>query len=139
MIRESVIYRTNELKSKIIKTCEDILDVLKFYIQDNYLQKFKEVFDKSHINIDQTDNNQETLLIIAVKANRSEFVEYLLQNHADVNMQDNEFNTALHHALKNKYFKISNLLISKRADEYLKNGKGLTAWQTLYLESDTSH
>jgi ankyrin repeat protein len=136
MNRESVIYRTHEIKSEIIKSCQDILDVLKFYIQDNYLQKFKEVFEKSNINIDQKDGNQDTLLIIAVKSNRYEFVEYLLTNQADVNIQDSEFNSALHHALRNKFFRISNLLISKRADEYLKNIRGHTAWQTLYLDSD---
>jgi ankyrin repeat protein len=136
MNRESVVYRTFEIKSEIIKSCIDVIGVLKFYIQDNYLQKFIEVFEKSNIYIDLKDSNGDTLLIIAVKSHRYEFIEFLLKYDANVNVQDSDLNTPLHHALKNNYFKIANLLISNKADEYLSNNKGNTAWQCLYLHSD---
>jgi ankyrin repeat protein len=138
MNRESVIYRTHEIKSEIIKSCGDIMDVMTFYIQDKNLQKFKEIFEKSSPHVDQKDNNEDSLLIIAVKSNCCEIVEFLLNNQADVNIQDRNLDTALHHALKNKYFNIANLLTARKADEYLSNSKGLTAWQCLYLDTDSS-
>jgi ankyrin repeat protein len=137
MNRESIISRTHEIKSEILKSYDNIMSVMNFHIRDKNLPKFKEVFMKSNIDIDKKDNNGDSLLIIAVKSNCYEIVEYLLTNQADVNIQDRNLDTPLHHALKYKFFKIANLLIALRADEMLKNKKGLTAWQCLYAVSDS--
>jgi hypothetical protein len=139
MNRESVIYRTHEIKSEIVKSCNNnFFGVLTFHIQDKNLHKFKEVFEKGNIDVDQTDNNEDSLLIIAVKSNCYEIVEYLLCNQADVNVSDRNRDTPLHHALRNKYFTVANLLISKKADEFLSNNRGLTAWQCLYQDSEST-
>jgi ankyrin repeat protein len=138
MNRENVIYRTHEIKSEIIKSCSNIFSVLTFHIQDKNLHKFKEAFEKLDIDIDSKDMDEDSLLIIAVKSNCYEIVEYLLNNQADVNIQDRNLDSPLHHALKNKYFTIANLLISKKADEFLSNSKNLTPWQCLYLDTETS-
>ena len=135
MNRESVIYRTHEIKSELLKTCNNILGVMIFHIQDKNLHKFRSIFEQSNIHIDQKDYNEDTLLIIAVKSGCYEIVDYLLNNHADVNISDRNMNTPLHHALKNKFFKIANLLISKKADEFLSNVKGYSPW--MYLNTDS--
>jgi ankyrin repeat protein len=136
MDRESVIYRTHEIKGEIIKSYNNIFSVMTFHIQDGNLQKFREVFEKTNPHIDHKDSNEDSLLIIAVKSNSFEIVDFLLNNQADVNIQDRNLDTPLHHALKNKYFNITNLLISKKADELLINNKGLTPWQCVYVDSD---
>jgi ankyrin repeat protein len=137
MNRETVIYRTHEIKSEIIKQFDNIFGVLTFHIQDKNLQKFREAFEKSNQDVDSKDQNEDSLLIIAVKSNCYEIVDYLLYNHANVNIQDRNFDTPLHHALKNKFFKTANLLITKKADEFITNNKSLTAWQCLYLDNNT--
>jgi ankyrin repeat protein len=136
MNRESVVCRTHEIKSEIVKSFHDILSVLAFHIQDKHLHNFKEIFEKYTIDINQKDTNDDSLLIIAVKSNCYDIVEYLLENSAEVNIQDSNLDSPLHHALRNKYFNIANLLISKKADEFLRNRKGLTAWQCIYLDRE---
>jgi ankyrin repeat protein len=137
MDRESVIYRTNELKSQSIKSCKDVISVMKFYIKDREFIKFKKLFEYSNFHVDQRDINQDTLLIMAVKSNCIEIVEYLLLKEANINLSDRFSNTPLHYALKYKHFKIANLLISKKPDERAINFKGFTPWMYLNYENES--
>ena len=137
MDRENVIYRTHEIKSKSIKSCTNVMTVMKFYIKDRDLINFKKLFEYSNFHVDQCDINQETLLIMAVKSNCYEIVEYLLLKEANLNLSDRFSNTPLHYALKHKHFKIANLLISKKPDETAVNFIGFTPWMYLNYGSET--
>jgi ankyrin repeat protein len=129
MKKETMMNKTCELKSKYIKSIhKDIMEVLSFYIKDHNFQKFKAVLESSNQHIDQKDFNNESLIILAVKCNCIDIVNYLIDKEADVNITDKEKNTPLHHALKNKNYKIANLLREKKADEYIRNNKGQTPW-----------
>jgi len=137
MNRECVIYRTLEIKSKSIKSCTDVITKMKYYIKDREFIKFKKLFESSNFHVDQRDINQDTLLIMAVKSNCFEIVEFLLLKEANINLSDRFYNTPLHYALKHKHFKIANLLISKRPDERAVNYKGFTPWMYLNNGSES--
>jgi ankyrin repeat protein len=136
MNRENMIYRTFEIKSELIKNCNDIMSKMTFYIYDKNLQKIKAILESSNFHIDQKDVYEDSLLIIAVKSKCYEIVDYLIKNQADVNITDKDLNTPLHHALMNRYYKIANLLISKKADEFMSNKKGMTPWMFINLDTE---
>lgn len=134
MNRESVIFRTVEIKSNLIKEMEEPVSLLCFHIKDCNFPRFKEFFEKRNIPVDSRDKNMNSLVSLAVQSDCYEIVQYLLSLNAEVNTQNTDLNTPLHFALSHKNFKIANLLIKKKADEELKNKKGLTPWQCCYID-----
>lgn len=128
MNRESVIFRTTEIKSNLINKMKNLIEMICFHIKDGNYQKFKEIFERNAINVESKDDDNNTLLAIAVRSNNFDIVSYLLKHNAHVNTQNREHNSPLHYALAFKNFKIANLLIKNNADENLINKKGQTPW-----------
>jgi ankyrin repeat protein len=131
MTKENTLFKTQEIKTQIIEHLHTPLELLWFHIKDNNFIKFKTEIDKHKVNVDSIDNEQNSLLNLAVQCNAYEISEYLLWIGADVNLQNILLNAPLHYALYAKNFKLANLLINKKADEELVNSKGLTPWQCI--------
>ncbi len=89
MNKESMLFRTHEIKSKILKqNAQDPIQNLFFYIKDDNFQKFKEIMEKKKIIIDEVDEDGNTLLNLAVQCNSLNIVNYLITNGANVNTQN---------------------------------------------------
>ncbi len=70
---------------------DNISEILKFYIKDGNIIKFKKLFEKNKYLVDKYDENGDTLLNIATKCNHYEIASYLLDHGADVNLQNVNF------------------------------------------------
>jgi ankyrin repeat protein len=88
MTKESLLSRTYEIKTNILESIKTPAQLLSYYLKDRNIQKFKEYFEKHKINVDTVDNEQNSLLNIAVQCNNSEVVSYLLDLGANVNLQN---------------------------------------------------
>lgn len=101
------------------------------YIQNLNEKDFITTFheNKALINVNQTDDNMNTLLIYATKANAIKICQLLLENECDPNIQNNYGNTAFHYAVSYKNFEIINLLVQFKASEHIKNNFKRTPWE----------
>jgi hypothetical protein len=89
MNKESVLYRTNEIKSEILKNkINNPHEALFFFIKDNNFQNFQEIFYKFKGNTELVDSDNNSLLNKAVQCNSYEIVKYLLSMDASVNSQN---------------------------------------------------
>lgn len=120
---------SKELSSQY--SCNSILNYLFLSLKKNKVNNFIKVFEKykCKININQTDSDSNTMLIIATKNYFYQICKWLLNEGADPNIQNNYNNTALHYAVSFKYYPIVNLLVQYKADETIKNSLGLTPWE----------
>lgn len=134
MAKESLIYRTQEIKMKMKENLKTIEDILFFLIKENNFKEFKELIEKYRVDLESTDRNGNTFLIYATACGFKEFVEYLLDSGAYINAQNDDLNTALHIALIFKNFTISDFLLKKGANEKIVNNYGYTPWETLDRE-----
>ena len=76
------------------KTCFD-------YCKEGSLNKLKEFLSKAENkkeSINQTDENQMSLLMWACDRGNLELVEYLVESGVDVNLQDSDGQSSLHYA-----------------------------------------
>lgn len=129
--KETMMYKTHEIKSEMLKECSNVKDSLFFYIKDGNYQNFIELFTKFKINPENKDKNGNTYLNLAVQCDNETIVLYLLGKGANVNTQNKKQNTPLHYALSYQNFTICDMLLRSGADESVKNYKGLTPWQCL--------
>jgi ankyrin repeat protein len=89
MNKESMLFRTHEIKSRILKKSQhDPKQSLFFFIKDDNFQKFKEVLEKKKLNLEETDDEGNTLLNVAVQCNSYSIANYLINNGANVNTQN---------------------------------------------------
>jgi ankyrin repeat protein len=88
MTKENTLFRTNEIKLKILKFIDSPTELLWFYIKDGNFQKFKETFEKNKIFCEMQDEDNNSLLNLAVQSNNYEIAEYLISVGADVNSQN---------------------------------------------------
>jgi hypothetical protein len=88
MSKDNSLYKTLELKSKILKDCKNPVDQLRIYIKDNNFNKFQQLMSK-HLNlIESGDKHKNTLLNLAVQCNNIDIARYLLELGAKVNTQN---------------------------------------------------
>lgn len=133
--KESMMYKTHEIKSEMLKGCSSIKDTLFFYIKDNNYQTFVELFCKFKLDTEEKDKEGNTFLNLAVQCDCEDIVNFLISKGANVNTQNKKLNSPLHYALSYQNFTICDMLLGVGVDETLKNTKGLTPWQCL----DTKH
>jgi ankyrin repeat protein len=89
MNKESMLYRTHEIKSKILlQNNEDSKQSLFFYIKDDNFPKVKEILENKKISIEDDDADGNTPLNLAVQCKCFKIVEYLISLGADVNTQN---------------------------------------------------
>lgn len=89
MNKESMLFRTHEIKSNILKKSEnDPKQALFFYIKDDNFQKFKEIIEKKKFSVEERDEEGNTLLNLAVQCNSLQIVDYMINIGADVNTQN---------------------------------------------------
>ena len=89
MNKESMLFRTHEIKSKILMSnVHDPKQSLFFYIKDDNFQKFKEVIEKKKISLEEADDEGNTLLSIAVQCNSFNITNFLINSGANVNTQN---------------------------------------------------
>lgn len=147
MNKESMIFRTHEIKARLLRKISNPIDSLFFYIKEDNFQKFKEIIEKYRIYTEAKDTEGNTFLNIAVQCNSLEITEYLLKRGAEVNTANvslilftrkHLLNTPLHYALAHKNFNISDMLIKRDADEKVKNKLGLFPWQCI-TNSESIH
>ena len=109
------------------KDMEEILRTLIYKGKDkifyDYILKYKK------IDINCTDENGNTFLILAVKQGSPKIVKLLLGLKANINIRNNKGNTALHYATGYKMYKMIDLLKKYGADENILNINGLNPWE----------
>ncbi len=126
-IRTSIL----DLKKQIFQNLKNHLEEVIFYIKDRNYPNFVQTFEKYKINPDSKDINDDCLLILAVKSNSFQIVNYLLNVGANPNCNNRNNNTPLHFALTFHNFEIADMLIKRGADEKAINAMGFSPWQCL--------
>ena len=131
MTKENTLFITHEIKTQMMMKLKSPLQLLWFHIKDGNFAKFKQEMEKHKVFVDSLDDEQNSLLSLAVQCNSYDIAELLLNQGANVNLQNSYLNSPLHYALSHQNFRIANLLINKKADEELINSRGLTPWQCI--------
>jgi len=80
--------RTQEIKSKMINELKNPFESLLFYMKDDHFSKFKEIFEKNKLLLEETDNQGNTLLNLASQNNSKDICIFLIEIGADVNTQN---------------------------------------------------
>jgi hypothetical protein len=88
MNKDNTMFRTMEIKSQIIASIDDPFDKMTFYIKDDNLKKFMEIWDKCKIALEAKDEIGNTLLNLAVQANSYDISNFLIIMGAKVNTQN---------------------------------------------------
>jgi hypothetical protein len=89
MTKENTLFRTHEIKSTMIKSHpKNPFITLCFYIKDANYQKFCEIFEKNKIGINSVDEDNNSLLNLAVQCNCYEIAQYVLNCGCDPNLQN---------------------------------------------------
>lgn len=88
MNKESMLFRTHEIKSELIEKLNDPIECLFFHIRDANFPKFKEILEKYKISCECQNEDEDTFLNLSVKCNSDNITEYLLNIGAEVNTQN---------------------------------------------------
>jgi hypothetical protein len=106
-------------------------ETLRMLINEGEESLFLEYLEKvySKIDINCTDENNNTFLILSVKEGLNQIVKELLEKNVRINMRNKFGNTALHYACGNKMFYTVDLLKKYGADESILNKNGLAPWE----------
>lgn len=92
MTKENTLFRTNEIKLKMLKLINSPIQLLWFFIKDGNFHKFKETFEGNKIYCEIRDEDNNSLLNLAVQSNNYEIAEYLISYGANVNSQNVKIN-----------------------------------------------
>jgi len=124
-----------ENSTKCIKDngIEEPFQFLITLINEGESNKFKEyfLFASEKFDINNKDEDGNTLLILCAKNGLTNLASFLLENGADVNKQNDKGNTALHYAISLKHFALANLLAKHNAKEDIMNIFGYTPWECI--------
>jgi hypothetical protein len=123
----------NDNDNDVNKKEDDFFNYLKALLVSGEIDYFNEYFDSisKFININQKDENGNTLLILATSHGHGTIVKNLLEKGVDINEKNNKGNTALHYAISQKYFSLADILTKFGAKEDIKNIFGLTPWECI--------
>lgn len=135
MSKESLVYRTQEIKLKMKKELQNIEEILFFLIKENNFREFKDISDKYRVNTESRDKEGNTFLIFAVECGFLDFVKWLIQKGANIDAQNLQGNTPLHLAMIFQNYDIIDYLLRNGANERLLNDQNLTPWECLQLYS----
>ena len=135
MSKESLVYRTHEIKLKRKKDLQNIEEILFFLIKENNFREFKDITDKYRVNTESRDKEGNTFLIFAVECEFIDFVKWLVQKGANIDAQNLKGNTSLHLAMIFQNYEIIDYLLRNGANERLLNDQNLTPWECLQLYS----
>jgi ankyrin repeat protein len=127
------IIRDNSTKCLKDNGIEDSYQFLKTLINEGETNKFEEYFSfvKEKFDINNKDEDGNTLLILCAKNGLIKLASLLIENGADVNKQNNKGNTALHYAISLKHFTLADLLAKHNAKEHVINNFGYTPWECI--------
>jgi ankyrin repeat protein len=127
------IIRDNSTKCLKDNGIEDSYQFLKTLINEGETNKFEEYFSfvKEKFDINNKDEDGNTLLILCAKNGLIKLASLLIENGADVNKQNNKGNTALHYAISLKHFTLADLLAKHNAKEDVINKFGYTPWECI--------
>ena len=131
MSKESLVFRTQEIKLKMKKELTNVEQILFFLIQENNLREFKDIIDKYKVSTESRDNGGNTFLLFSVECGFFDFVKLLLQKGANIDAQNDEGNTSLHLAMKFQNFEIIDYLLNNGASESIINNNNMTPWECL--------
>ena len=92
-----------------------------------YSSIFFDPFSKSDINLNISDKQGNTPLIISSGKGFYNTSKYLIKNKVDINAKNNNGNTALIFAAQSGKFKIVKLLLNSKADPSIRNKNRKTA------------
>lgn len=83
------MFRTNEIKTNLISSLPpNSFQSLSFYIKDGDYVHFFNDYEKNKIHVNSVDEENNSLLNLAVQCNCPEIVEFLLCKGADPNLQN---------------------------------------------------
>lgn len=131
MSKESLVFRTQEIKIKMKKKLETVEEILFFLIKENNFKEFKDIIEKYRVSVESKDKKGNSFLLLSVQCGFIDFTKYLLEKGANINSQNTEKNSALHYALMFQNFELVDFLLKNGANENLVNSHNLTPWQCL--------
>lgn len=128
------LYRYENDTFLIVKKAEafdyentDLYEQLFALVKNKYNEKTEaqlaQLLNKN-LDINKTDNDGKTALLLAIENQNVKTIEFLLKNGAEVNIQDKEGFSPLMIATSLNNFEICSLLVTKGADIHIKNYRG---------------
>lgn len=133
--KEAFICKTYQLHNDYIKN-NFLIDKLRFFIKTVNSLKFKEIYDKNQINLEDKDIEGNSLLNLSAKCSANDIAVFLINEGANIHTYNKKNNTPLHYSLLSNNYFLSDLLIQKKADEHFLNFKGMNPWQYAYHVRD---
>ena len=93
-------------------------------------KEFVRLLLKHGANIDEADNNSDTVLLLAVKKGSTpDSARFFIEQGADMDIQDADGNTALHIAAQQGMEELLEFLLNEGADRKITNSEGKTPCQ----------
>lgn len=111
--------------------------ILHYAAEENNLQQIKQ-FISLGLDVNATDEYNQSPIFLT---KNPETLDLLFKNSANPNIQDIYGNSVLHKAAQNKDRNLYDLLINYGANKYLKNAKGICAYEYIekkYIPTTTS-
>jgi ankyrin repeat protein len=106
---------------------EELFEKFEKVVYENDFDKFKEMVDALE-DINMQNKYGWTLLHIAIRRDRRDMVEYLLQKGADIDKTDGVGWTPLMEAIMDDKTELCKYLVEKGADQSIANERGATAF-----------
>lgn len=86
--KETMMFKTYELKTKLLTEMGNYIDTLFFYIKDSNFHNFKDMFLKHQVSPEVQDKDGNSFLNVAVRSGSEKIVIFLLNNGSNVNTQN---------------------------------------------------
>lgn len=96
------------------------------YSAQHGLSKTVPILIKAGLDVNETNINGQTPLMLAAKNNFLHTIKFLLKNGAKINISDNMGHSALSQAVKNNHLKVVNYLLKNGASILITNTQGDT-------------
>ncbi|KRX04681.1 Ankyrin repeat-containing domain [Pseudocohnilembus persalinus] len=128
MSRYSLLMRSYQMHYQKRQKMSPIEQAFQAIIDNSFIE-LEEIFnDHPNLSVEQTDSQNNTLLIVAAQCGNIEIIQFLLSKFKDINHQNIDGDTALHKALSYGNDHAADLLILNGAFQNIKNNNGLTPW-----------
>lgn len=88
MSKESLVFRTQEIKIKMKDRLETIEEIIFFLILEMNFKEIKKLIEQYQLELESRDNKGNTYLIVAVECCFIECVLYLIHKGANINAQN---------------------------------------------------
>lgn len=105
------------------------------YTRNSNFTELERMILTEHVDVHSTDDNGNSLFILACQQGNKRIVKFLLRKGANLNDQNISGNTGLHYCVEYQNIGLTEYLMEKGADLAIANREGLTPYEGLSREN----